>query len=139
MTATDSTEPTIQAHRDADTPLSHVAVVSAIYDAFGRGDVSTILGFLDDDVRWDADWSDNWAQRTPLDHLTPRHGHTGVSQFFQALSAYTVRDFQLLDLLSSERQVVAEVLIELDTPSGGRFRDEELHRWTFGPDGRVAS
>ena len=71
MTATDSTEPTIQAHRDADTPLSHVAVVSAIYDAFGRGDVSTILGFLDDDVHWDADWSDNWAQRTPLDHLTP--------------------------------------------------------------------
>ena len=62
-----------------------------------------------------------------------------MSQFFQALSAYTVRDFQLLDLLSSERQVVAEVLIELDTPSGGRFRDEELHRWTFGPDGRVAS
>ena len=22
---------------------------------------------------------------------------------------------------------------------GGRFRDEELHRWAFGPDGRVTS
>jgi len=140
MTSTDATTTaTVASPHDAGTPLTPMAVVSAIYDAFGRGDVPTILGFLDEDVLWDADWADNWAQRTAPDHLVPRRGHDGVIQFFQALSAYTLRDFQVLDLLSSPHQVVAEVVIELETPTGGRFRDEELHRWAFGPDRRVTS
>jgi hypothetical protein len=120
--------------------LGHAGVVAAIYEAFGRGDVATILTFLDPDVSWDGDWADNWGQRTAdLAHFRPRSGHAGVVEFFQALAPCTLHDFQLLDLLSSERQVVAEVVLELELPGGGRVRDEELHRWTFGPDGRVTS
>ena len=30
----------------------NVAVVQSIYDAFGRGDIGSVLGALDDDVHW---------------------------------------------------------------------------------------
>ncbi len=30
----------------------NVAVVQGIYDAFGRGDIGSVLGALDDDVHW---------------------------------------------------------------------------------------
>jgi ketosteroid isomerase-like protein len=121
------------------TTVASVAAVAAIYDAFGRGDVPAILERLADDVSWDADWADNWAQRTYLEHFTPRRGHAGVAEFFGVIGAYTLHDFQVLDLAASERQVVAQIVIDLSTPAGGRYRDEELHLWTFGEDGRITA
>ncbi len=119
--------------------ITGTAAVAAIYEAFGRGDVPTILSLLADDVAWDADWADNWGQRAGLAHLTARHGHAGVTEFFRVVGGYTLHEFGVLDLLASDRQVVAEVVIDLETPDGGRYRDEELHLWRFGPDGRVSA
>jgi ketosteroid isomerase-like protein len=98
------------------TTVASVAVVASIYDAFGRGDVPAILEHLADDVSWDADWADNFAQRTYLEHFTPRRGHAGVVEFFGVIAGYTLHDFQVLDLAASDRQVVAQVIIDLDTP-----------------------
>jgi ketosteroid isomerase-like protein len=129
---------TLPATSSGASPLTGRAAVAAIYEAFGRGDVPTFLSLLADDVSWDADWADNWGQRTRLDHFTPRRGRAGVAEFLATLAAgYTVHDVQVLDLASSDRQVVAQVVIDLELPNGGRLRDEELHLWTFGPDGRV--
>ncbi len=119
--------------------LSTAGTVAAIYEAFSRGDVPTILGFLADDISWDADWADNYAQRTFLGHFTPRRGHAGVVAFFEELATYTVHDFQVLDIMTGAHQVVAQIVIEITTPSAGRLRDEELHLWTFGPDGLVTT
>ncbi len=123
----------------ATPAITGTAAVAAIYEAFGRGDVPTILSLLADDVAWDGDWADNWGQRAGLDLLTPRHGHAGVTEFFRVVGGYTLHEFRVLDLLASDRQVVAEVVIDLETPDGGRYRDEELHLWRFGPDGRVSA
>ena len=38
------------------------STVRAIYVAFGGGDVPAFLATLADDVRWESDWEDNWAQ-----------------------------------------------------------------------------
>ena len=113
--------------------------VTAIYDAFGRGDIPTIISLLDDEVTWDGDWADNYAQRTPVNHFLPRRGFDGVIAFFEALYDYTIHEFEAHDYMANERKVVAQVTIELSTPSGGRLRDEELHLWTIGPDGRVTA
>jgi uncharacterized protein len=43
----------------------------------------------------------------------------------------------VLDLMESDRQVVAEIAIEAATPDGGHFRDEELHLWGFDDDGKI--
>ena len=113
--------------------------VSRIYQAFGDGDVATILGYLDDNVTWDADWADNSAQRAGVANLTPRRGRDGVAEFFALVGKTTIHEFVVHDLMSSDRQVVVQVTIDTTVLSGGRLRDEELHLWTFGPDGRVVA
>jgi ketosteroid isomerase-like protein len=39
--------------------------------------------------------------------------------------------------MASENQVTAEIVIEVGLPDGGRYRDEELHLWSFDADGKV--
>ncbi len=33
----------------------------------------------------------------------------------------------------------ARVALEYTMPGGGRYRDEQLHLWSFGPDGKVVA
>jgi ketosteroid isomerase-like protein len=117
----------------------HAGVVADIYAAFGTGDVPRILAHLDPDVLWDADWQDNFAQRAGVAVLTPRKGRDDVAGFFAYLAGCSFESFAVLDVLAGERQVVAQVEIEFVMPSGGRHRDQELHLWTFGPDGKVVA
>ena len=124
----------------ADTAAAgHVAVIVGIYAAFGAGDLPALLAPLADDISWDGDWADHFAQRAGLEMFVPRHGRAGAAAFFGYLAGCTVHDFQTLDVLASERQVVVQVLIELSYPHGGRYRDEELHLWTFGADGKIVA
>lgn len=119
--------------------VEHVAAVGELYAAFGRGDVETILGALAPDVSWDGDWADHFGQRGGLGLMVPRHGRDGVREFFGIVATLQVHDFQVLDLLASDAQVVAQIVIEASYPDGGRYRDEELHLWTFDPAGRVTA
>ena len=118
------------------TTVDNAAVVAEVYDAFGRGDVAAVLDRLDDDVAWD-EWADNSAQRAGAAHLQARRGRDDVAGFFRLIAGWTPLDFAVLDLIGTGRQVVAEVRAAFQLPGGGRFADEELHLWTFGPDGRV--
>jgi ketosteroid isomerase-like protein len=52
---------------------NHLATVGAIYEAFGKGDIPTILGYMADDVRWE-EWDDNSAQRAGVPWLQPPPG-----------------------------------------------------------------
>jgi len=114
----------------------NLGVVQGIYEAFGRGDVPAILATLADDVRWE-DWRDNWSQRAGVPLMTPRTGRDAVGGFFELVGAATVRDFQVLSMMEGGGQVAVEVEIELELPGGGSYRDEEIHLWTFGADGKV--
>lgn len=115
---------------------AHLETVRAIYQAFGRGDVASIVDRLADDVRWEH-WADSFAQRAGVEWFSPRVGPDDAAGFFEIVGAFDVTEFAVLDLLASEHQVAVEVVIEASTPGGGRYRDEELHLWTFAPDGRV--
>ena len=50
--------PTYQILSGVHSMSDNLAVIGAIYEAFGRGDIPTILGHLADDVRWE-EWADN--------------------------------------------------------------------------------
>jgi ketosteroid isomerase-like protein len=115
------------------------AVVLSVYEAFGRGDVAAIVKTLADDVSWDADWADSFAQRTAVDHFLPRRGRAQVTEFFQLMASYTVHSFDVLDVLVSADRVACVVVIDATTPDGGRYRDEEMHLWTFDAEGRIAA
>lgn len=118
------------------TTTGNAATVSDAYAAFARGDVAAVLDRLADDIAWE-DWSDNFAQRAGVPHMTPRRGKAQVAEFFGLLGSYTTLEFSVLDVIGDGRQVVAEVRAAFALPGGGRFTDEELHLWTFDDDGRV--
>jgi uncharacterized protein len=118
------------------TTTDNAITVADVYAAFARGDVPAILDRFADDVVWD-DWADNSCQRADVPHMTPRRGKVEVRDFFTLLGSYTVLDFEILDIIGSGRQVVAEARVSFALPDGGRFTDEELHLWTFDDQGRV--
>lgn len=110
--------------------------VLAIYDAFGRGDIPAILDSISDDVRWES-WEEHFAQDAGVDYLQSRSGKAGVAAFFETVGAFTFHEFNVLDIMANNRQVAVEVVIEATLPSGVRFRDEEIHLWTFDDDDKV--
>ncbi|HEY4575304.1 MAG TPA: DUF4440 domain-containing protein, partial [Thermoanaerobaculia bacterium] len=59
----------------------HLATVTAIYEAFGRGDIPGLLEHVSDDVEWEA-WADNTAQKAGVGWMVPRRGKAGVAEFF---------------------------------------------------------
>jgi uncharacterized protein len=115
------------------------AAVMSLYEAFGRGDLAAITENLADDVSWDADWADNFAQRTAIDHFLPRRGLAQVTEFFQLLASFTVHRFEVHDVLVSADRVACVIVIDATTPNGGRYRDEEMHLWTFNAEGRISA
>jgi ketosteroid isomerase-like protein len=112
--------------------------LQSIYQAFGRGDVPTILSALSPDVQWEA-WEDHSAQRAGHPLFATRNGPEAAAEFFALLGTnLTIHDFQVLDIFGSGAQAAAEITIDYTyLPTGRRMRDEELHLWTFGDDGRV--
>lgn len=118
--------------------IAPAETVADIYAAFGAGDVPRILDRLSEDVEWDV-WPDNHAERANVALLTGGRGRDHVAAFFGTLATCTVEHFAVLDVLASATQAVAHIDIDLVLPGGGRFRDQELHLWTFGPDGRVVA
>src|SRR5687768_12421211 len=119
-----------------DRISANLATVNEIYAAFGRGDVPAILDRIASNCQWES-WANNRAQRQGVPTLQARIGPSGVADFFAAVGALTIHDFQVLDVISGERQVAAEVVIEFSTPNGGRSRDEELHLWTLDEQHKV--
>ena len=117
---------------------NHLATVGAIYEAFGKGDISTILSHMAEDVQWEQ-WADNSAQNAGVPWLAPRQGKAGVLAFFQVLGGMPIKDFQVLDMMAGSNQVAVEFVIEAEVPStGGHYRDEEMHLWTFDESGKVS-
>jgi len=114
----------------------YTATVASIYDAFGTGDIPAILETLADDVRWE-EWTDNTAQKAGVPWLQRRDGREGALEFFKIAGRMTIHEFRVLSLLAGGQQVVAEVVIDATAPSGRRYRDEELHLWTFNDAGQV--
>lgn len=115
----------------------HIATVQAIYEAFGRGDVPAILSHLADDVEWEV-WHSNSAQQAGAPWLQARRGRDAVVGFFEAIGTFNFRTFNVLNICGSGDRVVSEIDLDMELPNGGGVRDEEIHLWTFNPDGKVA-
>ena len=115
---------------------ANLAVVGGIYEAFGRGDIHFILDQIADDCAWES-WLDNHGQRAGLPPMKPRHGRAGVAEFFAYVGTMQIQDFQVLDMLASDRQVVVEVQISIAMADGSSLTDEELHLYSLDNEGRI--
>src|SRR6201993_2782429 len=115
----------------------NLAVVGGIYEAFGRGEIEFILDQIADDCAWEP-WLDNHGQNAGLPPMKPRHGRQGVAECFGYVATMQIKDFQVLDMLASDRQVVVEVQISIAMPGGGSVTDEELHLYSLNDEGRIS-
>jgi ketosteroid isomerase-like protein len=115
----------------------NLATVQGIYEAFGRGDVPGLLEPLAEDVVFE-DWGDNRAQKAGVPWLAERRGRDGAGEFFAIAGGWEIHDFQVLSMMAGGNQVVVEVVMDATPTGGSQFRDEELHLWTFGEDGKVS-
>lgn len=121
------------------TAPTHLFTVTAIYEAFGRGDVTSLLEHLADDVAFDAEEPLNAAGAAGHPLLRPHRGKEGIVAFFTAFAPCEVHAFEIGDLMASDDQVAVQVHADYTTPAGVRLVDDEIHRWTFAPDGRAQS
>ena len=112
--------------------------VQAIYEAFGNGDIPAILERLSEDVVWQS-WDDNTAQDAGAPEMVERRGREGAAEFFGVVGQMEIHDFQVRDVMAGARQVAVEVEVDVTPPGGTRYRDQQMHLWTFGDDGLAAA
>lgn len=118
-----------------ENATNHLTTVQQIYAAFGQGDVPAILVMLADDVEWEHDSTDHGVP-----WLRPGRGKGHVLEFFGVVGKdLDITRFDVANLLVGGDQVVAVIQIEATVrPTGKRYKDYELHVWTFDADGKVA-
>jgi ketosteroid isomerase-like protein len=72
---------------------NNVATVNRIYQAFGKGDIPTIIDCLADNVQWEQ-WADNSAQRAGVPWMQAQKGKQGVINFFNAVGSLKSKIFK---------------------------------------------
>ena len=115
---------------------ANVEAVQTLYEAFGRGDLETILDLLAEDVSWE-EWADWFPQRAGVPWFEHRNGRDGVAEFFRIVGEFEITEFAVLDVMAGDNQVAAQIVIDASMPNGGRLRDEELHLWSFDANGKI--
>ncbi len=129
---------TISAGQKSGKPAFIEYLINLVVEAFGTGNIPAILEQLSNEVRWE-DWADNFAQKAGVPWAAKQHGKAGVMEFFKTIgSSFNIKGFHVLSIMAGENQVAVEFTMEVEIPStGGYFLDEEMHLWTFDPDGKV--
>ena len=114
----------------------NVATVARIYEAFGRGDVASIIDELDDDVSWDEG-----IRETGVPYLLPGRGKQHVIGFFERLAVtLELTQFDLGPLCDGGDVVTVPIVLAGRIIGGGAIpANEEAHIWRFGEDGKVTS
>ena len=120
-----------------DRATANADVVKAIYAAFAKNDVPTILSKLRDDVVWEFGYPHN----SDIPWLKTGRGHDHVAGFFATLRGFRFDRFEVIDVLASEEWVVGLIALDITwTATGGRIVEACLpHVWRFDESGLVAS
>jgi uncharacterized protein len=104
-------------------------LIQRAYDAFGRGDIPSVLGTFDKEIRWHVPGQSALSG----DYF----GHEQVLEFFQKtmdLSEGTLR-IELHDIVASDTAVFVLCMVSA-TRSGQRAEFLEVHVWRIA-DGRA--
>ena len=119
--------------------MTNLETVKAIYEAFGRGDVSDILARVSDDVSWE-EWATPGRAQELIPYLRPRNGRPNVAGFLGDVAAtLEFHSFEPVGFFESRDHVLVRIRFDATIrTTGRRFQDEEIHLWGFDKSGRVA-
>jgi ketosteroid isomerase-like protein len=112
----------------------NVDTVKAIYEAFGRADVETILDAVTDDVDWATE-----GERGVAPWYGQRTGKEQVARFFQDIGgAVEVQEFTPLSFTANdENEVHALIRFRIRSRQTGRDAAMNLHHYWRFRDGKV--
>ena len=112
--------------------MSNVKTVQAIYEAFGRGDVPTILDTLDDAVEWETA-----VPVADVPWLQARPGKANVVGFFESLAPLQITRFEPHTIFDGGDKVFVLIRFEA-TNQGKRYSfPNNGHLWQFNAAGKV--
>jgi len=110
-----------------------IQTVQKIYEAFGRGDVATILDQLTDDVDWASE-----ASSTAAPWYGVHKGKGEVPDFFSSLgAAVDVLEFTPLSIAANDTDVMVTIRFGMKSKATGKSGEMELHHWWQFRDGKV--
>ena len=111
----------------------NLKTVQAMYEAFGRGDLGTILDSVTDDVDWSAE-----AAAASAPWYGPRRGKDQVTTFFEAFgSTMEVQEFTPVSIAANDEDVFAVVRCRTKARATGKDVDMNLHHFFRFRDGKV--
>ena len=112
----------------------NIKTIQRVYEAFGRGDVATILDAVTDDV----DWASEGVSAVPPWYGV-RHGKEEVAAFFQAVAeTVEVQEFTPLTFAANDTDVLTVVKYASTARATGRSSSMNLHHWFTFRDGKIA-
>ncbi len=123
---------TVERMKTMEGKVSNAETVQAIYEAFGRGDVTTILDRLDDAVEWETT-----VPVPDVPWLQARRGKTNIVGFFQSLAPLKITRFEPHTIFDGGDKVF--VLIKFEATARGKNYSfpNNGHLWQFNAAGKV--
>ena len=110
----------------------NIKTIQSVYEAFGRGDVQTILDALTDDVDWGSDTSSNAPWHGA------RHGKQEVAAFFDAFgSTMEIQEFTPHTFGSNDTDVFTLVKFRGSSRETGKSVDMTLHHYFRLQNGKI--
>jgi ketosteroid isomerase-like protein len=115
-----------------ESAVSNAATVQAIYEAFGRGDVATILDKLDDAVEWETT-----VPVSDVPWLQARRGKANIVGFFESMAPLKITRFEPHTIFDGGDKVFVLITFEA-TSRGKRYSfPNNGHLWQFNTAGKV--
>ena len=112
----------------------NIETIQAVYEAFGRGDVATIVANVTDDVDWASEAAGKGAP-----WYGPHRGAAGVGAFFTEFgSAMEVSEFTPITFAATDTEVLTLVRLAAKSRATGRSVVMDLHHYFRFRDGKIA-
>lgn len=123
---------TVERTKTMEGKVRNAKTVQAIYEAFGRGDVPTILDKLDDAVEWETT-----VPVSDVPWLQARRGKANIVGFFESLASLKITRFEPHTIFDGGDKVF--VLIKFEATNQGKSYSfpNNGHLWQFNAAGKV--
>ena len=113
---------------------ANIKTIMGVYEAFGRGDVATIVDAVTDDVDLAAE-----AAGTVAPWYGIRHGKDAVAAFFAEFgSTMEVVEFTPVSIAASDTDVLTVVRFRARSRATGKTGAMDLHHYFRFRDGKIA-
>ena len=112
--------------------MSNTGTVRAIYEAFERGDVATILDKLDAAVEWETT-----VPVPDVPWLQARRGKANIAGFFESLAPLKITHFEPHTIFDSGYKVFVLITFEATVRGRSYSFPNNGHLWQFNAAGKV--